>query len=103
MHSISQHLLLRAIGPDLAADGVTGALSNPMLELHDANGATLAINDDWQSASNSSDISATGLAPDDPRDAAILFIPGPGNYTAVVRGVGQNNTGIALLESYLFE
>jgi hypothetical protein len=102
VRSLSQRLLLRAIGPDLAARGVTGALQNPTLELHDSNGAILSSNDNWQSASNSSAISAAGLAPDDPRDAAILLTPGPGQFTAIVRGTGTT-TGVALLEAYLLE
>lgn len=100
VHSLSQRLLLRAIGPDLAAKGVKGALQNPVLELHDSNGALIASNDNWQSAANSSAISAVGLAPADPRDSAIFLRPGPGRLTAIVRGAGAT-TGVALLEAYL--
>lgn len=101
VHSISQRLLLRAIGPDLAAQGVAGELKNPVLELHDSNGAILSTNDNWKDAPNSSEIAATGLAPIDARESAILITPGPGAYTAVVRGVGATVTGVALLEAYL--
>ena len=102
VRSVSQRLLLRAIGPDLAAHGVSGALQNPVLELHDSNGALLSSNDNWQNSPNSSAISAAALAPGDPRDAAILLTPGPGQFTAIVRGAGAS-TGVALLEAYLLE
>jgi hypothetical protein len=102
VRSLSQQLLVRAIGPDLAALGVTRALQDPKLELHDSNGAILSSNNNWQSASNSSAISAAGFAPADPRDAAILLTPGPGQFTAIVRGSGTA-TGVALLEAYLLE
>ena len=102
VRSLSQRLLLRAIGPDLTAQGVTGALQDPVLELHDSNGALLSSNDNWQSASNSSAISAAGLAPGDSRDAAILLTPGPGQFTAIVRGAGATS-GVALLEAYLLD
>jgi hypothetical protein len=101
VQSVSRRLLVRALGPELAAFGVAGALGDPALELHDFNGATLATNDNWRDASNSADISATGLAPGDDREPAVLTLLGPGTYTAVVRGIGGSRTGIALLEAYL--
>jgi hypothetical protein len=102
VRTLSQRLLLRAIGPDLTARGVTGALQNPVLELHDSNGALLSSNDSWQNAPNSSAIAATGLAPEDPRDAVILLTPGPGQFTAIVHGAGATS-GVALLEAFLLE
>jgi hypothetical protein len=99
--SVSKRLLLRGLGPELAAYGVTGELDNPALELHDFNGAILAANDNWREASNSSEIAATGLAPADDRESAILALLGPGTYTAIVRGVGGTGTGVGLLEAYL--
>jgi hypothetical protein len=101
-YSLSQRMLVRALGPDLATQGVTGALQNPTLELHNANGTLISSNDNWQSASNAAAISATGLAPTDPRDAAILFSPGPGQFTAIVRGAGSTS-GVTLLEAYLVQ
>jgi hypothetical protein len=99
VQSVSRRLLLRALGPELAAYGVTGELGNPVLELHDFNGAILASNDNWRDASNSSEIADTGLAPADDRESAILAPLGPGTYTAIVRGLG--GTGVGLLEAYL--
>jgi hypothetical protein len=99
--SISARLLLRALGPELAAYGIEGVLSNPKLELFDANGSLLTANDDWRSAPNSADIVATGLAPTNDREAAILIAaPGSNTYTVILRGAADTS-GVALLEAYL--
>jgi hypothetical protein len=95
-----ESLLLRAIGPELKASGVAGVLDDPLMELHDSNGALLISNDNWKDAPDPAAIQATGLAPTDDRESAILVTPAPGNYTAIVQGAG-NSTGIALVEAYL--
>ena len=92
-------VLLRAIGPSLSAHGVPGPLADPILELHDINGALLETNDDWMNSPEASEITATGLAPTNPKESAILFVPAPGNYTAIVSGVG-GTTGVGLVEAY---
>ena len=94
-----KRMILRAIGPSLIAAGVIGAMANPTLELHDSTGATIASNDDWQSGAQAAEITASGLAPQNPLESAIIAIFEPGNYTAIVRGA-NNTTGIALVEAY---
>jgi hypothetical protein len=91
-------ILLRAIGPSLGAFGVTDALADPVLTLKDVNGATLATNDDWQS-SQGADINATGLAPSNSQESAILTSLPAGSYTGVVSGKGAA-TGLAVVEIY---
>jgi hypothetical protein len=94
-----QRIMLRAIGPDLQTErDVSGALQDPTLELHDANGTLIAFNDDWRS-DQENEIIATGLAPHDDRDAALLRTLSAGNYTAIVRGKA-GTTGVALGEIY---
>jgi hypothetical protein len=78
---------------------IPGALQNPSMELFDGNGTLLRSNDNWPDAPNAAEITATGLAPPDPNESAILMTLTPGNYTAVVRGV-DHTTGIALAEAY---
>ena len=56
------NILARAIGPSLSLVGVSGALADPTLELHDANGALINSNDNWRE-SQQAEIEATGLAP----------------------------------------
>jgi hypothetical protein len=96
----AKQLLLRVLGPELAAQNVVGELQDPVMELRDSNGALLTSNDNWRNAANSADIEASGLAPADDREPAILVAPTPGSYTAIVRGVGDS-TGIGLLETYV--
>ncbi len=94
-----KRMILRALGPSLTGAGVIGAMANPTLELHDSTGATIATNDDWQASAQVSEIRASGLAPTNPLESAIVATLQPGNYTAIVRGA-NNTTGIALVEGY---
>jgi hypothetical protein len=91
-------VLLRAIGPELTAFGISNALQDPTLELRDGNGALIEANDDWKS-DNQQAISATVMPPRDDRESAIVRTLVPGSYTALVRGK-NNSTGIALVEIY---
>ena len=90
------NVLVRAIGPSL-----TGLLPNPLgdpvLELHDSNGTTMATNDNWQDTQGNA-IQQTGLAPTNPKESAILAALPVGSHTAIVRGV--NGTGNGLVEVY---
>jgi hypothetical protein len=95
----AEQVLFRALGPSLAAKGVKNALPDPTLDLYDVNGTLIAHNDDWMNSPNKNAIIATGLAPTDPRESAILETPAPGNYTAIVRGKNII-TGNALVEAY---
>jgi Putative Ig domain len=91
-------VLIRAIGPTLTTFGVANALQDPMLELHDGTGAVLTSNDDWK-VPQQADVEATGLAPPDDRESAILLNLQPGSYTAI--GSGKNGTtGVGLIEVY---
>lgn len=95
----AKQFLFRALGPELAQRNVANPLQDPLLELHNANGALLLANDNWRDAPNASDIQATGLAPADDREAAILATLSPGQYTSVLRGV-NDMTGVALAEVF---
>ena len=90
-------IVVRAIGPSLTQFGVPNALQDPILELHDSNGG-VTTNDNWRQAQEN-EIQATGLAPSDDHESAILATLAPGNYTAIVRGV-NNTTGNGLVEVY---
>src|SRR5205807_1613292 len=80
-------VVVRAIGPSLTSRGVAGALPDPRLELHDANGTAFATNDNWHDDPGSAEIEKDQLAPTDPHESATLQTLRPGNYTAVIRGV----------------
>lgn len=91
-------VMIRAIGPSLAAVGVSPALANPSLTLY-AGATQLAANDDWKTNANVADIIASGIAPTDDLESALLIRLEPGAYTTVVNGVGST-TGIGLVEVY---
>jgi hypothetical protein len=76
-------------------------LADPTLSLLDANGTLHAFNDNWKNAQQA-EISATGEAPPDARESAIMRTLVSGNYTAVVRGVNNTN-GLALVEAYALQ
>jgi hypothetical protein len=98
---------MRAIGPELTQYGVPNAMVNPTLELHDSAGALIASNDNWRTTiiggiittNQVRDITASGHAPTDGRESAIIAELPAGNYTAIVRGV-NNSTGVGLVEVY---
>ena len=100
-------VIIRAIGPELTQYGITNALANPRLELHNGTGALIGTNDDWQTtilggiitSNQVSDIQNSGHAPTAVSESAIIANLQPGNYTAIVRGV-NNTTGVALVEVY---
>jgi hypothetical protein len=103
----SKRVILRAIGPELSQYGVPNAMGDPILELHDANGALIASNNNWQTtiiggiitSNQVQDIQNSGHTPGDPNESAIIADLPPGHYTAIVRGV-NNTTGVALVEAY---
>jgi outer membrane protein assembly factor BamB len=95
-------VLIRAIGPALAAFGVDGAVADPKLELFDSSSTTIAANDDWSgTAALTSAFTRVGAfaLEASSKDAALVVTLPPGNYTAQVTGA-DNTTGIALVEVY---
>jgi uncharacterized protein (DUF1800 family) len=97
---VPKKVIVRVKGPSLSLGGVplSGRLQDPMLELHDGNGALISQNDNWRS-SQQAEIQASTLEPTDDLEPAIIATLNPGNYTAVARGTGTT-TGIALVEMY---
>jgi predicted outer membrane repeat protein len=93
-------IVVRGIGPSLSGFGISNFLADPMLELHNANGALIDSNDDWRT--NQTVIQPTGLAPTNDAESALLLAnPAPGAYTAVLRGK-NNGTGVGVVEAYIF-
>lgn len=108
----ARNVLVRALGPALATQGVTGANTNPTLILQNSTGATIASNDDWETpvagtqtastgaqlASVASNVGAAALATGS-RDSALLVSLNPGSYTAAVTGSGSA-AGITEIEVF---
>ncbi len=91
-------VVVRALGPSLGSAGVSGVLADPMVDLYNGNGVLLASNNDWK-ATQQSALEATGLAPANDAESALLTSLPAGAYTAIVRGMGASS-GVALVEVY---
>ena len=89
---------MRALCPSLASAGVATPLADPTLSLRDGNGNVIANYNSWKD-SQQADIAATGMAPPNDHESAILALLAPGNYTAIVAGK-NGTTGAALIEFY---
>ncbi len=94
----ARRVLFRGVGPQLFGEGLAEVMTNPTLEIHSSSGQVIARNDDWEE-SQRDEIEALDLYPLSPTESAILIRLQPGQYTAVLRGRGDE-TGIALLECY---
>jgi hypothetical protein len=91
---------VRALGPSLAAFGITGTLADPSLEIHDSQGNLIGANDNWQqNAYQAVQIQGLGLPLNNAVESAILTTLNAGNYTAIVRGA-RGTTGVATIEVY---
>jgi len=96
-------VLLRAVGPGLAAFGITGTLAQPHLQLFDSNGNILSDSTAWGGSSSLQAIFAlTGAFPLalTSADAAVSLTLVPGQYTIEVSNAGTDAGGVALAEIY---
>ena len=98
--SAPKDVVARGVGPSLTGAGITGALADPTLELHDNSGALIAANDDWQSdPAQAALITAAGLALQNVKESGIAATLQPSSYTAVLAGKNQT-TGVGLVVVY---
>jgi len=96
--SAPKHVLVRAIGPSLARNGLTDVLADPVLELHGPGAFVTVTNDNWRDDQEAA-IIADGIPPTDDLESAIDATLTPGAYTAIVRG-NNDTSGVALVEVY---
>lgn len=96
-----ERVIVRGIGGSLSINGapVEGRLNDPVLELYDNSGNQITSNDNWKDSPERADIEASGLAPSNDLEPAIVRTLNPGLYTAIVRGK-DNTEGIGLVEIY---
>jgi hypothetical protein len=96
----NSNVVVRGMGPSLQGIGVSNALADPTLELHDSNGAVLVANDNWQDDSTAAaQLMAYGLAPNESLESGIVAsLPG-GLFTAILAGK-NGAVGIGLIEVY---
>ena len=84
-----------AIGP-----WQTVVLADPQLLIWNSAGQSLDQNDDWQAHPRAAEIAASGFAPLNAKESALLLTLAPGSYTATVSGVGASANGVATIEVY---
>jgi hypothetical protein len=96
--TVPKRVIVRAIGPTLAASNIVDVLADPVLELHGPTGFTTITNNNWRDTQEQ-EIQDTGIPPTNDLESAIVATLAPGNYTAIVRGNG-NTSGVALVEVY---
>jgi hypothetical protein len=95
-------IVVRGLGPSLAAAGVTNPLSDPVLEVYNSNGGLVSANDNWADTQRA-ELSAIGFQPSSAAESAILFNNlARGAYTAILRGK-NGTTGVGLIEVYVFQ
>lgn len=97
----SKRLLIRALGPSLAAFGVSSAIAAPLLEVYGPNGALIATASGWDPAiaPDIASAGATTLPPGSADAAMIVTVAAGSSYTTVVRST-DGTVGEALLEIY---
>ncbi len=96
--SAPKRVILRSIGPSLSSIGLSDTLADPIMELHGPPCFVTITNDNWRDTQEA-EITATGLAPTNDLEAAIVAQLNPGAYTFIVSGT-NNDTGLALIEVY---
>lgn len=97
--NLPKKVLIRGIGPSLVPFGIPDALPDPLLELRDSTGSLIVSNDNWRQFQEA-DIAATGIAPKNDLEAAIIATLDAGkSYTAIFKGNGTA-TGIGVVEVY---
>ena len=102
--SAGRTVLIRAIGPGLAAVGVTnGTLADPQLTLFNASPTVIATNDDWGAdpslAATADSVGAFSIGHAATKDAMLRLTLPAGGYSARVTG-GGNGGGVVILEVY---
>lgn len=92
-------VVLRGIGPSIPGLARASLLADPVIELFNAQGQSIARNDNWQSGPNATQIANLGLAPSDPKESALLQPLNEGAYTVILSGAG-GSVGTGLVEIY---
>jgi phospholipase/lecithinase/hemolysin len=91
-------VIVRALGPTLGTLGVSGALADPTITIVNSSNVVVASNDNWRSTQEPQ-ITASGLAPHNDLESAIIATLPPGSYSALVSGK-NGETGIGLVDVY---
>lgn len=103
----TKNLVIRAVGPTLATFGVTGALSDPKMDVMPLGQTTVVVaNDDWaNTATLTAAMTAVGAfaLPVNSKDSAVLAplsVTSGSGYTVSVTPAGTTAAGTVLAEVY---
>src|SRR2546430_3941962 len=91
-------VIVRALGPTLSTLGVSGALADPTITIVNSSNVVVDSNDNWRNRQET-EIAASGFAPPNDLESAIIATLDPVAYTAVVSGK-NSGTGVALVDLY---
>ena len=99
-------VLVQAVGPELADDGVTGVLADPVLEIvNPTTQQVIATNDNWEDTQGQEIIHLWGGSPPlalGSLSSAVILTVDQGSYTAKISGK-NGSEGVALVEVYEIE
>ena len=97
----TRQILIRGVGPRLAAFGVANPLRDPRLEVFDAAGRSLAVNDNWDAALAAvfAQVGAFPLTVGGADAALIVTLEAGRSYTVQLAGA-DGGTGEGLIELY---
>jgi hypothetical protein len=95
-------VLVRGIGPALAAFGVAGFVQDPLLTIHGSDGTVIAGNDNWSGEEIAAAARSCGAfaLPVGSRDASLLLSLPRGAYTATITAANGAVSGEGLVEIY---
>jgi hypothetical protein len=94
----AKRVIVRGLGPSLTPFGVPDVINDPLLRLFGPTGSVIGINDNWQDTQQP-EVEATGIAPRDLRESAIVATLAPAAYSASLAEM-NNGTGVGLVEVY---
>jgi hypothetical protein len=95
-------ILIQAVGPELADEGVVGFLVDPVLTVRNAAKEIVGSNDNWEDSQGQLIIDLWGGSPPlstGSLSAAVVLTLAPGAYTAIISGINDTE-GVALIEVY---
>ena len=97
----SKKVLIRALGPSLSGVLANDAATNPFIIVRDSFGNIVASNDNWKDSQQGL-IAATGLAPADDLESAVVLTLPSGSYTvtALDKSANEGVLRVGLLEIY---
>jgi len=96
----SKNVLLKGMGPSLAAQGVAGALDDPAISAFQGS-TSIGNSDNWSSEAGADVITATGRGPDRANESAMVSTLAEGAYTVIMRGTRAPGVGLLSVDELL--